>query len=770
MRSDLGFRLSNYLTLGLACICLGYAEQFYLPGITIFVVLVLLLLAAAFVAEGRRWSLPIRASNVVGLVLAAGSGAWVTLCLVRPRAAALEDYPLPLALLPYLGPLLPVLLVAKLFRPKRAADVWALQGMGLMQVGLGCVLADDSFFGVLLLAYLAGSVWFLAEFHLQREVAGRSEPALGSRPASRSAYPVGRWTLAVMAVGLLLFLLIPRFGATQWSLLGPLHRPGDSEPGQTGFSEMIDLNRSGTLAVNDEVALVVYAENADGSPKTDLNPDQRWRGAVLDRYYDGRWVSGSLVQQRSERGFGMPFRRPVESVPLADRLPDLGPQQYFLNFTIDRGEVGGLILAEPVVVHPRRQMVPVARQPGRPPPDIQFLRDDWTLLPREQEKVSYRQVVVPLEEPDLSMPVRLSGQYISQISWQRNSSLKEWTDQLLRDLAARAAYQLSPDDLQYIEAGSVRFLRPEYHEKVARALTDYLATSGDYTYTLELRRHERRLDPIEDFLRNVKQGHCERYAAALALMLRSQGIPARVVQGFRGGENQEDGHYILRHSDAHSWVEALVPRVQPNGQVEMHWLTLDGTPSIEAPTPSRFSPAWWLDHSQRLSQEAWKEFVIGYDRQQQTDLWQGWRSLAEHPDWRTLGAGAVRLVPWLALAPLVLLGLRVARRLRAGRRAALGPSLSEVVFYDRLLTILARRCQLRRGPAQTPREFGEAARQLLQGIPAAASLADVPVQAADLFYRVRYGRLPLSAQEEQEMNRRLGQLDAALNPAPAAAG
>ena len=49
-----------------------------------------------------------------------------------------------------------------------------------------------------------------------------------------------------------------------------------------------------------------------------------------------------------------------------------------------------------------------------------------------------------------------------------------------------------------------------------------------------------------DFLVNVKQGHCERFASALALMLRSQGIPSRVVVGFRGVIALHDhGHYKL---------------------------------------------------------------------------------------------------------------------------------------------------------------------------------------------------------------------------------
>src|SRR5262249_45988406 len=118
-----------------------------------------------------------------------------------------------------------------------------------------------------------------------------------------------------------------------------------------------------------------------------------------------------------------------------------------------------------------------------------------------------------------------------------------------------------------------------HHEKVARALEAHLSSSGEYTYTLELARHDRHADPVVDFLCNVKRGHCERFASGLAVMLRAQGIPSRIVTGFRGAENQQNDRYFVRQNHAHSWVEALVRRTDNQGQTTWHWLTLDPTPS-----------------------------------------------------------------------------------------------------------------------------------------------------------------------------------------------
>lgn len=780
MRMEAGFRLSSYLTLGLACICLAYAEQLFFPGIAIFVLPILALLALAYYAEGR-WCLPIRSANLLGLAIALGTVVWIVISLLRPGPSRLEGIPLPVSMLPYLGPLLTILLVAKLFRPKTVRDLWVLHGMGLLQVALGCVMANDFLFGLLIIVYLACALWFLAQFHVQRELMTRpsAAPAVAPAPmpkgrARRGLFPVGRWTLAVTAVGVLVFLLIPRFGATQWHVLSPLNdMMGEGWPTQVGLSDMIDLHRTGHLTENDEVALIVSATDGQGRPKVDLSPHQRWRGIVLDRYHDGRWLNGNYIPRWAERpdGTEVMVRRWADAIPVTEELPYLSARQFYLDFKFEPSVVGGLILAEPVFLPPGIRepgevpKVPVSTAPDPTRSPLHFAETDWTLIPsrsRMRQEITYRQVCVPLEEDDLSQPVRLDETTLGNLTRQRGWSLKEWTNQLLRDLAAQSAYSLSAEDLQYETKEQGRVLKEDHHEKVARALCNYLATSGEYTYTLDLRRQDRRLDPIEDFLRNVKQGHCERFASALALMLRSQGIPARVIKGFRGGENLGNGKYAIRHREAHSWVEALVPRPQPNGVSESHWLTLDPTSSIDAPVQSRLSPSWWMENGQRMGQTAWKDFVVEYDIDQQSSLWDGWRHLFANWSWSKLGFWATRLAPWLLLIPGFLGAVWLVRqrlfRSQPRRRA----HFPKIVFYSRLLTILARRCRLQPEPAQTPREFGEKARQVLQSIPAATTFADLPARAADLLYQIRYGQRALPAQEDQDMQRQLEQLDTAL--------
>ena len=92
----------------------------------------------------------------------------------------------------------------------------------------------------------------------------------------------------------------------------------------------------------------------------------------------------------------------------------------------------------------------------------------------------------------------------------------------------------------------------------ARAIERHLR--HDYGYTLELPPETVR-DPLANFLFVRKKGHCEYFASAMAVMLRTLGIPSRVVTGFQSGVfNPLTGWQVVRASDAHSWVEAWTRR------------------------------------------------------------------------------------------------------------------------------------------------------------------------------------------------------------------
>jgi hypothetical protein len=115
--------------------------------------------------------------------------------------------------------------------------------------------------------------------------------------------------------------------------------------------------------------------------------------------------------------------------------------------------------------------------------------------------------------------------------------------------------------------------------------------------------------PIDTFLNNTRIGHCELFASAMALMLRSQGVPARVARGYRGGEwNADDKTYTIRASMAHLWVEVYF--------MNYGWVTFDPSPVEEEVVDT--SARWnWLaktmSHYSMRSKILWYQYVIGYN-------------------------------------------------------------------------------------------------------------------------------------------------------------
>ncbi|MBI5101742.1 MAG: DUF3488 domain-containing protein [Nitrospirae bacterium] len=135
----------------------------------------------------------------------------------------------------------------------------------------------------------------------------------------------------------------------------------------------------------------------------------------------------------------------------------------------------------------------------------------------------------------------------------------------------------------------------------ASAVERYLRNS--YTYSLTLSPSAGGVNPVEEFLLRTKKGYCEHYAAGMVIMLRSLGVPARVVTGFYGGEKNEYGDYtIIRSSDAHSWVEALI-----GGS----WKRFDPTPPVSNEKRQAYALVW------DSVEMAWARYVVGFSYKDQ---------------------------------------------------------------------------------------------------------------------------------------------------------
>lgn len=82
--------------------------------------------------------------------------------------------------------------------------------------------------------------------------------------------------------------------------------------------------------------------------------------------------------------------------------------------------------------------------------------------------------------------------------------------------------------------------------------------SGGFVYSTDVDTGDD-ADGLLEFLTQTRAGFCQQYTAAMTVMVRALGLPARIAVGFRAGTQQEDGSYLVRTKDAHVWVEVLFP-------------------------------------------------------------------------------------------------------------------------------------------------------------------------------------------------------------------
>ncbi|KKK82811.1 hypothetical protein LCGC14_2799660, partial [marine sediment metagenome] len=317
------------------------------------------------------------------------------------------------------------------------------------------------------------------------------------------------------------------------------------------------------------------------------------------------------------------------------------------------------------------------------------------------------------------------------------------------------------------------------------------------------------IDPCEDFVANNPSGHCEYFATALALMLRSRGIPSRVVVGYKCDEfNNFDDYYNVRQWHAHSWVEAYLGADHLPGHLPGHlpeqlrsddetprfnagaWLRLEPTPGAAAQNGADGSLTGRLKASYHWLQSLWANYVMEMDRDRQREaIYQPVvnavrrviEALRDPQWWRGLLRrifAALDLTQWAvghwivgALTLLVALPVsvfvirRICRTAWRSGRWLVGWAISarkvdrvEVEFYRRLEGLLARR-GLRRSAAQTQHEFAAQAGARIAQMADRPDLAPLPLKVVEAFYHVRFGQLPLDNAKAQAVEHALSELE-----------
>ncbi len=272
-------------------------------------------------------------------------------------------------------------------------------------------------------------------------------------------------------------------------------------------------------------------------------------------------------------------------------------------------------------------------------------------------------------------------------------------------------------------------------EEKAMAIEKYL--EKNYRYSLSIETTDELKEPIDAFLFDTREGWCEQFATSMVLMLRTLGIPARLVTGFAGGEwNPFGNYYIFRQKDAHTWVEAYI---EGTG-----WMRFDPTPAQEVLVPPRTSSlALYID----ALHWRWYRYIIGYSfadqirlaRSVETGMGRARQSfLKSLKGLKTEGT----LVAGILVSALIILLLIFVVAARRERKNRLPESLW---FYREMVRILAKR-GIERLPQETPAEFATRV-----GMPEVKGLTEI-------FQRARYGGKRLTQDELKRVEKLLDSL------------
>ena len=641
--------------------------------------------AAAVVGSG--WQAPLRRR------MAAVPRLGVALVALAALAVAVEIVTLAPAMLDAFTHLLLFLLLIKLYTRHTLRDDRDIAFLAFfMLVAVSPVTTSVVFLG-LFVVFLVVGTWLLMLRHLLSE-AERARPP--SPPMLRVRRDLVGLSLAASAgtivITAALFVIIPRVGQAALPL-----RPQVSRM-VSGFSDRVELGAYGEIETDATVIMRIHVKDETGRPvRPETLRGLRWRGMALDAF-DGRaWtVSRSTLRLTLRRHLPVPY----------------AVQRYY----------GGPVLTQEIYLEPiGSEMIFAAPRVLRLHVRSDFLMvDDLGNIgvPAPSARLGY----TVESEPEVSDPRQ------ADVAETRGLPDPRWLARYtqLPQVAPRVVGLA-----REITAGSAD------RYEAAQRLTAWLA--GNLRYTRVLQRTTD-LPPVEEFLFVQRAGNCEYFAAALAVMLRSLGIPSRVVNGFQRGEwNPYGDYFMVRLRDAHSWVEVFVDGAG--------WISLDPSPRIGVETPPVAARATlWLD-ALRL---AWYRYVVSWSLHDQLTVAEGmrratwsWSSAAlQAPDWRTLPRAALAV---LALAAAVVL---LARRRRAAAGAA-APAMPR--FYARALRALARR-----GVAPAT---GETARELVAraGEGPEAALA----RLTGAYERVRFGGAALTATEMAEVEACLAALERA---------
>ncbi|HXM97516.1 MAG TPA: DUF3488 and transglutaminase-like domain-containing protein [Candidatus Dormibacteraeota bacterium] len=458
--------------------------------------------------------------------------------------------------------------IVRLYSATTDRDTIFLAMLSFAGMLASAILTIDTEFLLLFLCFTVFAVATFLGLEVRRGATGsissQASPRQDRRLTKALCFAALGASLGGIVLGGALFFIFPRFSAGYWG------RTGMQPSLMTGFNENVELGQIGEMKKNSAVVMRVRT----GGPVN--YPLLRWRGIALVEFDGRRWFTNG------QHGEQLPSARNSDGWIRVDTSEAAKNRNATgLKYTI--------------------LLEPLATDALFVPANVVSLRGNFS-----GEGGGYtlrRNYLLRDATGSLFNPYH----NYSQIRYEGFSALPAIIPAKLREAGSEYPKEILQSYLQLpkmdprIAALAERLTRnaaTPYDKAVT--LENYLRHSFRYTLTLTGKSGD---DPLPHFLFETRAGHCEYFASSMAVMLRTMGIPTREVNGFLPGEYNDLGEdYVVRASDAHSWVEVYFPG---NG-----WITFDPTPPAAEADAGLFSRlANYLDWFEL----SWSEWIINYD-------------------------------------------------------------------------------------------------------------------------------------------------------------
>ncbi|MCC2641219.1 MAG: conserved rane protein of unknown function, Transglutaminase-like [Nitrospira sp.] len=712
MALDQAFRLSSILLAAtsfgsLALVILLPPWLLTLAGIAFAIAL--LRVNNASLISGLLFNLRFSALTWNVFLLLAFAAFWIDLLLVSQE------------LLPAGIHFLVLLLVNKLSNLDQRRDYLHLYAISLITLLASAALTTQLWYAPFFFLYLVAGVWTLLLYHLVKEKeecqGGQTAGTVHFQPPSPPAHISRRffWATNAMAAGafgltLLFFFFIPRIG------VGFFQNNHGESLRTTGFTQHVDLGVMGP--VKQDPSIVMRVELTEGESNESKREPLYLRGVAYDQYNGKSW-SNSL-----------PHRRTLTELPQG-------------TFTLRTPRV------ESPAAFDRR------------------LRQDILLEPLDTAVLFGAPLPVSVKGDFLSVQADLMGSL--HLPFPSHARIQYTAYSLPTTVTAtenRATAFLYPEFIlqHYLQVPAVSSQVVDLARRVTQPATSvsqavnliraHLLTT--YRYSLDVPSLQS-VHPLEDFLLTRKTGYCEHYATAMVVLLRTVGIPARLVTGFLATEwNGFGKHYTVRQRDAHAWVEVYFP--------QSGWITMDPTP----PVADGSIQAWWKSAGSVLDSVRleWDRLFVHYSAKDQLAVVQGIRESGEVVRikmsesltalWALLFTVLSRFIKTLAPAGIpqatiffILIigagyvGMRVLRQPRFGAaRQDVYSSDQRVVItlYTHMIECFAQN-GIAKPASATPLEFLDYVREQWSEVSSSAAVL------THLYQRVRFGRTSVTPEE-----------------------